>query len=299
MTAPRNPDRLVEAFLTEGQDELSDRAYDEVRSQIEHTRQRVVIGPWREPRMSTVSRFALAAAAVLVIAVMGIYLGPGQLMIGGPGPTPTASSSPSPSPSPRVLPLGGELEAGTYVMPTRFARQAFTFSVPAGWTTNADGLVEKNVEPGTSPLEHPADAALFAAFQVTHVYRDACNWGGTMTDAGTSPDELVNLLARQRGRETSTPRDVTVSGYPAQLVELVLPADLDVAECDEGFARLWPDVGGAENGGWPAVPGQTDRVYVLDVEGTRGVLLATTYSTPSDADLKELQGIVDSVRFEP
>jgi hypothetical protein len=241
----------------------------------------------------------VAAAAVLVIAVMGIYLGPGQRMIGGAGPTPTASPSPSPSPSPRPLPVSRELGAGTYVMPTKFAPQAFTFTVPDGWSADSDGFVEKNVEPGSSPLEHGADAALFAAFRVTHVYRDACNWHGTVTEAGTTPEELVNLLARQRGRETATPRDVSVSGYPAQLVELVLPADFDIAECDEGFARVWPDVGGSENGGWPARAGQTDRIYVVDVEGDRVVLLATTYAAPSAADASELQAIVDSVRFDP
>jgi hypothetical protein len=172
-------------------------------------------------------------------------------------------------------------------MPTKFAPQAFTFTVPDGWSADSDGFVEKNVEPGSSPLEHGADAALFAAFRVTHVYRDACNWHGTVTEAGTTPEELVNLLARQRGRETATPRDVSVSGYPAQLVELVLPADFDTAECDEGFARVWPDVGGSENGGWPARAGQTDRIYVVDVKGDRVVLLATTYAAPPAADARK------------
>ena len=49
MTAPRNPDRLIRAFLAEGQDELPDQVYDAVRDRIEQTNQRVVIGPWRTP----------------------------------------------------------------------------------------------------------------------------------------------------------------------------------------------------------------------------------------------------------
>ena len=63
MTTPRDPDRLIRAFLDEGSTELPDRAYDAVRAHIERTRQRVVIGPWREPPMPTIARFAVAAAA--------------------------------------------------------------------------------------------------------------------------------------------------------------------------------------------------------------------------------------------
>ena len=47
MTAPRDPDRLIRAFIDEGMTELPDRAYDAVRSHIDQTHQRVVIGPWR------------------------------------------------------------------------------------------------------------------------------------------------------------------------------------------------------------------------------------------------------------
>ncbi len=88
MTAPRDPDLLIRAFLEEGRSELPDRTYDAVRDQIDHTRQRVVIGPWREPSMSNTTRLAIAAAAVVVVAVIGIQLLPGfGGGVGGPGPT--------------------------------------------------------------------------------------------------------------------------------------------------------------------------------------------------------------------
>lgn len=74
MTAPRDPDQLIHAFLDEGRTELPDRAYDAVRDHIDHPRQRVVIGPWRESDMNTYAKLALAAAAVLVVAVIGTKL---------------------------------------------------------------------------------------------------------------------------------------------------------------------------------------------------------------------------------
>ena len=64
MTSMHDPDRLIRAFLDEGQTELPARTYDAVRDHIERTRQRVVIGPWREPDMSNIARIAVAAAAV-------------------------------------------------------------------------------------------------------------------------------------------------------------------------------------------------------------------------------------------
>jgi hypothetical protein len=45
MNVSHDPNRLIREFLDEGVSELPDRAYDAVRSHIDHTRQRVVIGP--------------------------------------------------------------------------------------------------------------------------------------------------------------------------------------------------------------------------------------------------------------
>ena len=72
MTAPRDSDRLLRAFLAEGQTDLPDRVYDEVRSDIEHTGQRTVFGPWRN---SFVNRF-VAVAAVAAVVVLAVVIGP-------------------------------------------------------------------------------------------------------------------------------------------------------------------------------------------------------------------------------
>ena len=113
MTTPRDPDRLIRAFLAEGPTDLPDRTYDAIRSDIERTRQRVVFGPWRLTPMNTYVKLAIAAAAVVVVAVVGINLLPaGNGQIGGPGPSPSPAPSPSPTPTPSpprrgVPPPGG------------------------------------------------------------------------------------------------------------------------------------------------------------------------------------------------
>jgi hypothetical protein len=106
MTTPRDPgspdaDRLIAAFLAEGQAELPDQVYDEVRAEVDHTKQRTFFGPWRT---SFVTRFATVAAVavVMVIAVIvGLQLGQGGPLIGG---NPSASASPSAQPSESVKP---------------------------------------------------------------------------------------------------------------------------------------------------------------------------------------------------
>ena len=48
MTTPRDPDRLIRAYLSEGPERAARSGYDTVRGDIDRTRQRVVVGPWRE-----------------------------------------------------------------------------------------------------------------------------------------------------------------------------------------------------------------------------------------------------------
>jgi hypothetical protein len=105
MTTPRDPnadaDRLINAFLAEGQAELPEQIYDEVRAEVDHTNQRTFFGPWRT---SFVNRFATVAAVavVMVVAVIiGLQLGQGGPLIGGdPSAWPTTSAEPSASGKP-------------------------------------------------------------------------------------------------------------------------------------------------------------------------------------------------------
>ena len=101
MTASRDTERLIRAFLDEGVTELPERVYDAVRSDIDRTHQRVVIGPWRTPDMNSFAKLAMAAAAVVVVAIVGYNLLPGGDRSGGTpavSPSPSITASPSPSP---------------------------------------------------------------------------------------------------------------------------------------------------------------------------------------------------------
>ena len=98
MSAQRDPERLIHAFLMEGRTELADPVYDAVRAAIEQQRQRVVIGPWRMPTMNKLVPIGLGAAAVVVALVLGSQLlgSPAPGGVGAPSPSPTATPSPTP-----------------------------------------------------------------------------------------------------------------------------------------------------------------------------------------------------------
>ncbi len=311
MTARRDPDRLIRTYLDDGPTELADRSYYAVRAQIDHTRQRVVVGPWREPDMSRYIAFAMAAAAVLAVAVVvGVNFMPqgGQVGTADPSPTTAASLTPPPTSSPRatppptssprataspsLLPLSGDLAAGRYFRNEGTIRIAFT--VPAGWTVSEGSFLYKD-------RDQPGEV-MFTTWLVTHIFSDACQWdpSGGLVDVGTTVDELVEALANQDGREASTPTDVTVSGFTGKRIELTVPADLDTSTCSSENLRYWPGAGPDLRSGLCCNPaGNTDAVYVVDVDGHRPVLIARHYPESSRQNRAELRAIVDSIQIEP
>ena len=93
MSTDRDVTRIVRSWLEDGVTALPDRVLDNVLDQLSTTPQR---RSWarRFSYMTTYVKFALVAAAVLVVAVVGYNFLPGR---GGVG-APTASPSPSPAP---------------------------------------------------------------------------------------------------------------------------------------------------------------------------------------------------------
>ncbi len=143
MTASRDPDRLIHAFLDEGLDELPDPVYDAVRDRIEQTRQRAVIGPWRTSDMNRYLKIGLAAAAVVVIAVVG-YQFLGNPNTGGPiaTETPQQTATPAASAEPSA-PADGSLPVGSsHVLWDSPLGMRISVTIPAsGWF----GVAEEGV----------------------------------------------------------------------------------------------------------------------------------------------------------
>lgn len=115
MSTDRETTRIVRSWLEEGVTALPDRVLDTVLDQLPATPQRRSWWPaWRTNPMNTYAKLLAAAAAILVVAVVGYQFLPRN---GGSGGQPTIA----PSPSPALL-----------------ARGTFTARVGGGYTVALD-----------------------------------------------------------------------------------------------------------------------------------------------------------------
>jgi hypothetical protein len=309
MNASRDPDRLIHAFLSEGEEVLQDQVYDAVRAAIEHKRQRVVIGPWRTPLMSRFITFGLGAAAVVVI---GILLG-SQLLgtpanVGGePIATPeaTATAEPTATPSPTATPEAF-LPEGPFTIVDRgalFEAPSITVTIPAsGWSSLPDfgGLIK-------GPDEDPPESAMLLwAWPVGtefDVYGDPCQWQSTRpASPATTVEEIAAALAAQASRDASGPTDVTVGGYSGKKLTLHVPNDAPTrdeafAECDDGeFASF--GIAGDEPSRIHQGPGQVDELWILDVDGYVATIDVMYRPDTPAAVIDEMRAIAESATFE-
>jgi hypothetical protein len=303
MTAPRDPDRLIHAFLLEGAEQLQDQVYDVVRAEIDHKRQRVVIGPWRVPTVSKLVPIGLGAAALIAVLFFGSrFIGSPDASVGGP------SSDPSPTPQPSAAAAtsapGGFLPEGPFLISDPAVSDAgplTTVTIPStGWTHQRQfALVEKGDEVANLP-----EAALVAwswpAGTEFYVYGDPCRWsvlgGANVSEA----DGIAAALATQASRNASEPVDVTVGGYAGKHITLHVPEDADFSDCDEGeFASY-----GLEGDTADSLvrthqgPGQVDELWILDVDGSIVILDAMYRPDSPDALVEELRSVAESATFE-
>lgn len=317
MTAPRELDRELQAFLLDGPTELPDPSFDAVRDRIEGTRQRVEFGPWRVPDMNNIAKVLFATAAVVAVGVAGINLLPGsQTGAGGPPPTspspaasPTPAAPPTASPAPSATPgfVSGEggLQPGTYTAQLPVGDNlALTFTVPGGWLAFADppGVV-RGLWPAGDPGTGSPGGIAIQLRDVTTLKGDPCHWSGPDDDIRVGPtvDDLVKAFQEQTAYEASDPVAVEIGGYAGQRVDIVSPTEpyaevngsTTAVGCDEGVLRPWD---GEIYWQGPANRWQTN---ILDVAGTRLVIVLQDFPGTTVVDRAELDAVVDSMVINP
>jgi len=287
MSTDRDTTRIVRSWLEEGATALPDRVLDSVLDQVPATRQRRSWWPaWRFAPMNASTKLAIAAAAVVVVAVVGYNLLPNRGgNIGGP-PTAAPTSSPTAPPEIRT----GALAAGTYTV-TSFTATPFTLVVPAGWALDGDGFIAKgDYRRGTG--------VGFGTWVVDHVYGDSCKAPRNMVPVNTSA-ELLTAFGQQTGHGTVGPTERPLGGLTATWFEFSVPADFDLTTCDGGIIRLWPGTGGDDNSGEPILAaGQTDTIYVLADGARTTVLVAIQHVGSTEGDVVELRAILNSIEFQ-
>ena len=314
MSAPRDLDRLLQSFLSEGPLELPDTSFDAVRDRIETTRQRAFLGSWRTPDMNRYLKCGLAAAAVVVVAVVAFNLLPGSPAPGGePSASPSVEPSVAPSAEPSTTAWTG-LPEGPFVVTSAGDPVQVTVSIASpgwSWLTEFDAVTKDD-----DGLDAPetVGAALLAwtwpAGTGFNVYGDPCQWSSTIpATPATTPDQIAAAFGAQALTDASAPVDVTVGGFAGKAITLHVPMTFYVspdatreeefADCDRGvFAFYGLEADETVDERNAQGPGQIDELWILDVDGSI-VILDATYSPAAPADLvDELRTLAESATFE-
>ena len=260
------------------------------------------------PRRRSPGAWLLAAAAVVVIAVMGALLvadGDEDDSVGTVATNPPTQSTAPTNDAPKAVPAGEEfvdLAAGTYFIdpdgdPTTPLR--VTFDVKAtGWMSWL----------GAVKMDDQGHHAV-SITTVDNLVRNGCsNHNPQDPPVGPTVDDLATALARLAPFEvTSGPRDVTVDGYRGKHLQLAVPniptSDDEFVGCARGNLTSWfspiHDDGQNPFFGYNAEPGRTEDFYILDVEGTRLVLIKMSGPKSPAKDVAELEAIFESIEIEP
>jgi len=189
-----------------------------------------------------------------------------------------------------------DLEPGTYAFhfplmdqPGRpFPRVLIT--LPAGWSS-FHGFGVRSL--GDTPRE------LFVGFwNVTGVYSHPCQSKGPMLDPGPTVDGLADTLAKIPLRNATAPVDVTLDEYRGRYLEWSVPRDADFSTCDTLDFESWTAYGTGGTDRYQQAPGQTDRLWILDVESRRLVIDAAFLPATTAEDRANTQKIVESIAFE-
>jgi hypothetical protein len=180
-------------------------------------------------------------------------------------------------------------------------------TLPAGWATS-DGVVHKRIDqPG---------AVTLSVWRVDYVFDDPCHWQASTRSEVDLANHRVHQdlhraatgsvvpksprggLANQQGRSASQLLTVEVGGVSSLKIELAIPPELDVASCDLGAFRPWAGSKSAADVSIQHVPGQTDIVYMVDVDRAPLVLDASYTPQTTESDLAELEDILASMTVD-
>ena len=316
MTASRDPDRLIRAFVTEGVERLDDRVYDAVRADMDRKRQRAFVGPWRLPTMNKLVPIGVGAAAAVAAVALGAQLlsppatnlGPGA----GASPTPATTVAPTsiaaPSSNPdRSLALGPFVVFDPADQPPPFDDgPKVTVTIPSsGWTAMPQfGALLKGDQ---ADPPQGAGAALLTGdtgADGLYVYGDPCHWESTTPETPASTvDAIVDALAAQASRDASAPVDVMVGGYAGKSITLRVPNTASTRaqafkDCDQTTFATYGVVGHEGPARYQQGPGQVDVFWILDVDGVL-VILDAAYGPATPAELvDEVRALAESATFD-
>ena len=164
-------------------------------------------------------------------------------------------------------------------------------------------------------IDQPGEVTL-SAWRVDHVFDDPCHWQASSRSELDLAHHRIHQDLHQRPWGQSCPRHPTAAwrtsragthrncsasrleGVSALKIELSVPPGLDIGSCDLGAFRPWAGRGSATDVNLQHVPGQTDVVYMVDVDRAPLVVDASYTPQTTESDLAELQAILASMTVD-
>jgi hypothetical protein len=307
-TSDRDVDRVIRSWLQEDRHEDASRIASAVLDLVEATPRRRA--RWwsarRTPLMNKIVTIGLAAAAILVVIVVGtqVLATPQPGSVGdAPSAAPSARATQTPVAStaaseatPTDRPQTG-LPEGPFLLLDPLTDLSTTVEIPApGWTHDEVGLFK-----GEDVDNVPEAAVLvwpYAAGTQFYVPGDPCRAESTRpADPMTTVDEIVSALAAQASRDATDPADVTIGGYPGKSITLHTPDDLESGACElDAFVTLSTATDALSR--YQQGPGQVDELWFVDVDGIIVMIDATRASSTSQQLIDEMRAIAESATFE-
>jgi hypothetical protein len=175
----------------------------------------------------------------------------------------------------------------------------FSFNVPGGWS-RFKSLSTDKLPGGPISLNKSengaqnAEAIIYWTSFPDGDYADLCARLLSQS-TGASAAKLATAVSRAPGTKlVKGPSDVTLGGRPAKHVVLTVRKNVG---CEPGFFYRWRDVDGGALWGRTGV-GNTIRVWIVAVNGTRLFIAAATNEDATSRLKKEIQQIVASIRFD-
>jgi hypothetical protein len=300
VSTDRDVTRIVRSWLEEGVAALPDRVLDAVLDELPATPQRRA--SWlarRFPIMNrNIARVGIAAAAVVVLTIIGISLLPG-VNTGSPHKTPTPSvpAQQEPLTIPQYAQPGTRLVPGTYRIFGEASEQMLV-TLSDGWFANSyargGGLFRTTdlVDEGTNRVAS-LDIGTVGSFLADHCPADGTAAQPLDPPIGPTVDDLVAAFRAVPIVTISAPVAITLGGHTGKQIDLTYAG---VKGCD--YFLLWrtPPVAGEY---WtPGIQaGWQTSLRILDVDGLR-LVVTTSHRLDAGSDVtRELGQIVNSISF--
>lgn len=248
-----------------------------------------------------------ARLLVSALAVAMAACGSGNV---GPSSPSAASGTPSPIPSSTAVqdiydvPHFAPLKPGAYsIDPDKDASTPLhvLYTIPAeGWGQWIGALKGE---------EGANRAVAVSITNVTNLVVDGCSdHNAVEPPVGPEVDDLAAALVNLAPfRVMVPPTDVTLAGYAGKHLSLILPdvahefrsGDTYFTGCTNGEIWSWkaPNISDAFYGYFG--PGQVEEFWILDVEGSRLVIIGESHAESPPADVAEMRAILESIRIEP